>query len=125
MTFPERDLASGIMQIGGCSRGQPVPAWATSSAMKELLHHCSQKPESVLVQNNVKIQSFGMFPPYPKTHGGALLGDIPDQENNISRQVLRLYCYVSRQKPISSDIFSNFILNFGNIDAGNMPYPAE
>ncbi|KJF75387.1 hypothetical protein RP75_01665 [Agrobacterium arsenijevicii] len=93
--------------------------------MKELLHHCSQKPESVLVQNNVKIQSFGMFPPYPKTHGGALLGDIPDQENNISRQVLRLYCYVSRQKPISSDIFSNFILNFGNIDAGNMPYPAE
>ncbi|KJF68846.1 hypothetical protein RS75_05195 [Rhizobium nepotum 39/7] len=66
-----------------------------------------------------------MFSVIPEAIRGALLGDIPYQENNISRQVPRLYCYVSRDKLLSADIFYNIILEFRNIDAGYMLYTAE
>jgi hypothetical protein len=66
-----------------------------------------------------------MFSVIPEAIRGSLLGDIPYQENNISRQFPRLYCYISRDVPLSADIFYNIILEFRNIDAGNMPYTAE
>ncbi|WP_216330502.1 hypothetical protein [Rhizobium sp. X9] len=78
--------------------------------MEELLHHHLQEPELVSVENDAKIQSFGMFVVIPEGTRGALLGDIPYQENNILRQVLRLYCYVLTQKCIGVDIFYKFIL---------------
>jgi len=107
-----QEVSSGIRNsaINGRFRSQPAPTWTSSSAIEELLHHHLQEPELVSVENDAKIQSFGMFVVIPEGTRGALLGDIPYQENNISRQVLRLYCYVLTQKCIGADIFYKFIL---------------